>query len=146
MKKEDKNNDNVEFHFFFNTVSQRQQCGGKRERQKDNGKYHEIRIIEKKKNNGGEEDRKRETSRRTDGQTDRKKQYIFHALIHLLVADGGVDFVDVGGEGFEFDLLRILNEVRIGQVPALGHVQVFVRVHEQIEGAGRLLGEGEKRI
>jgi len=58
-----------------------------------------------------------------------------HVSIHLLVANGGIDFMDVGGEGFEFDLLRILYEVRIGQVPALGYVQIFVRVHEQIEGA-----------
>ena len=91
--------------------------------------------------------RRIEKERQADGHTDWQKdtKCIFHALIHLFVADGGVDFVDVGGEGFEFDLLRILNEVRIGQVPALGHVQVFVRVHEQIEGAGRLLGGKEKR-
>ena len=58
--------------------------------------------------------------------------------VHLLVADGGIDLMNVGGEWFEFDLLRILDEMRIRQIPTLGDVQVFISVNQKIESASRL--------
>ena len=44
------------------------------------------------------------------------------ALIDLFVADGGIHFMHVGRERFEFDLLRVLDEMRIGQIPGLRNV------------------------
>jgi len=46
--------------------------------------------------------------------------------------------VHVGGERFELDLLRVLNEVRIRQIPRLRNQQVFVRVNQKVEGTRRL--------
>ena len=55
--------------------------------------------------------------------------------------------MNVGGERFELDLLRVLDEVRIGQIPRLGNQQVFVRVNQKVKGTRRLgeRGRGGKR-
>ena len=50
-----------------------------------------------------------------------------------LVCHHAVDLMDGRGKGAKADLLRLVDDLRPGLLPLLGHHQVFVGVDQQVE-------------